>query len=76
METWLVVLLIGGGLLALLLLMFLGILAIKGAVALFAMAVDQGFVGIAAYIACWVLLAPAMLVACIIAGLWLFLAGH
>ncbi len=47
------------------------IAAFSGAVFLFAFAAEQGFVGIAAYIACWVFLFPVMLVICIIVGFFI-----
>jgi hypothetical protein len=39
-----------------------------GAISLFAWAVEQGFVGVAAYFACWFFLFPIMVVASIITG--------
>jgi uncharacterized MnhB-related membrane protein len=44
---------------------------ILGAIDLFTFAAHQGFVGLAAYLACWVFLAPAM--ACISAIIGLYL---
>ena len=43
-------------------------MALIGAVVLFAFASEQGFVGIAVYIACWVFMFPVMLVICIVLG--------
>ena len=43
---------------------------IVGAVALFALAAEQGFIGLAAYFACWVFLLPIMVVASIVVGLF------
>ena len=42
--------------------------AFVGAVALFMLAAEQGFIGLAAYVACWVFLSPLMLIICIIIG--------
>ncbi len=39
-----------------------------GAISLFLWAVEQGFVGVAAYFACWVFLFPIMVVASIVTG--------
>ena len=39
-----------------------------GTLFLFAYASEQGFIGTAAYFACWILLFPFMLAACIITG--------
>ena len=39
-----------------------------GAVGLFEWASEQGFVGVAAYFACWFFMFPLMIVACIIVG--------
>ena len=43
-----------------------------GAVALFFLATEQGFLGIAAYIGCWIFLTPLMIAGCILfaAGSW------
>ena len=45
--------------------------AFKMAIVLLAWAAEQGFVGIAAYIACWVFLFPVMLAACLFFGLFI-----
>ncbi|MEZ5813246.1 MAG: hypothetical protein R3E13_00730 [Alphaproteobacteria bacterium] len=42
---------------------------VVGAITLFAFAAEQGFIGLAAYFACWVFLLPVMLVASILVGL-------
>ncbi len=68
--------LVAGGILALSIAICLLIAAFGGAVFLFAFAAEQGFVGIAAYIACWVFLFPVMLVICIIVGLFIMWAGR
>jgi hypothetical protein len=39
-----------------------------GAIQIFSFAAEQGFLGIAAYVACWVFMAPVMLVASVIVG--------
>ena len=59
---------VGLGVLALLFYFFLRMLAI--AALLFAWASDQGFVGIAAYVACWVFLFPIMVAVCLIGALF------
>lgn len=41
----------------------------RGAVAILDTAMEQGFIGLAAYVACWVFLFPVMFVASFIAGL-------
>ena len=43
---------------------------IAGAVNLFSYAGKQGFVGLAAYVACWVFMAPIMATICILVGLF------
>ena len=61
------------GFIALLFAFFLLRLAFWGASALFAYAIEQGFVGLIAYIAAWVFLFPLMLVASIgvgVFGMW------
>ena len=71
MEPWVVILLlVVAGLGALWLIIMLGMAAFTGAVLLLAFASEQGFVGLAAYIALWVFLFPVMLVVCIIIGLF------
>ncbi len=45
---------------------------VYGAIGFFAMASAQGFVGIAAFIACWVFLAPVMVVLSVLFGIHLF----
>ena len=42
--------------------------AYLGAIFLLAWAGEQGFIGIAAYFACWIFIFPFMLAACIITG--------
>jgi hypothetical protein len=42
--------------------------ALAGALQLFGFAAEQGFLGIAAYVACWVFMAPVMLIGCIVVG--------
>ena len=51
--------------------LFLGYAAIKGALGLLADASNQGFLGLAAYIALWVFLFPVMAVVSILAGILL-----
>lgn len=62
METLILIIIIMAGLIGLAAL-------VLGAIALFAFAAEQGFVGLAAYVACWVFLLPIMIGACIITGL-------
>ena len=69
MEPWAIILLVVVGLFALWLIIKLGVAAFAGAVVLLAFAGEQGFIGLAAYIALWVFLFPAMLIVCIIIGL-------
>lgn len=67
METWLIILLIVGGLVGL----YLCFAAFIGAVYLLGFASEQGFIGLACYVACWVFLFPVMLVICIIVGIFI-----
>lgn len=69
MEPWAVILLVVGGLFAIWLAFVLFGAAFAGAVALFGFAAEQGFIGIAAYIACWVFFFPVMLAIAVIVGL-------
>lgn len=62
MEALILIILIIAGLIGLAAL-------VLGAIALFAFAAEQGFVGLAAYVACWVFLVPIMASVCIITGL-------
>jgi hypothetical protein len=71
MEPWVVILLVVGGLIALWLIYYLAMLTIGGALFLLAYANEQGFIGLAVYIAAWVFMFPVMLVICIIIGLLL-----
>ena len=63
----LVAVVVGLGVLALVLYLFTRMVFI--AVLLFAWASSQGFVGIAAYIACWVFMFPIMVAVCLIGAL-------
>lgn len=67
-ETTLLVGMIVMAILGLVLAFWLIRLALIGALALLAFAGEQGFVGLAAYVACWVFFFPVMLVICIIVG--------
>jgi len=60
--------LVAVGLVALVIAIYLIKYLFVGAVFLFAWASEQGFIGAAAYFACWILLFPFMLTACIITG--------
>jgi hypothetical protein len=65
MEQILLILLgIAALVLALYLLKFLFI----GAMVLFAWAAESGFIGVAAYFACWFFLFPVMICGCIVSG--------
>ena len=44
------------------------VLAFWGAIVILAFAAEQGFVGLAAYVACWVLFFPVMLIVSIVVG--------
>jgi len=57
------------GLVALVIAIYLIKYSFIGATFLFAWASEQGFIGVAAYFACWIFLFPFMLTACIIAGM-------
>ena len=76
MEPWQIILLIVGALFALGILFWLGMAALGGAALLFAFAAEQGFIGLAVYVACWVFLFPVMLVICIVVGLFLMWFGR
>ena len=69
MDPWLIILLVVGALFALGIFIWLCVAAIVGAIFLFAFASEQGFIGLAVYIACWVFLFPVMLIICIIVGI-------
>ena len=56
------------GLVALAIAILLIVFLFVGAIFLFAWASEQGFIGAAAYFACWILLFPFMLAACVITG--------
>ena len=70
MESWVIILLVmlpvAG--VALWLIFVFGRAAIVGAVFFLDLASDQGFIGLAAYLAVWVFMFPVMLVICIIVG--------
>jgi len=69
-EIGIIILLVVAGLLAVWLAIKLFRWALAGALYLLAFAGEQGFIGLAAYIACWVFLfPPAMLVISIIIGI-------
>ena len=76
MEPWLIILLVVGALIALVIFIRLCIAAFAGAVFLFAYAGEQGFIGLAVYIACWVFFFPVMLIICIVIGLFLMWASR
>lgn len=60
--------LVAVGIVCLVILFFLLRYAYFGALFLFEWAVEQGFIGAAAYVACWIFLFPFMLAACVITG--------
>ena len=76
MDTWLIILLILGAWSALVIFILLGGAAFRGAAFLFALAAEQGFIGRAAYVACWVFLFPVMLIICIVIGFFLMWASR
>ena len=76
MDTWLIILLVLGAWAALVIFIWLCGAAFAGAAFLFALAVGQGFIGRAAYVACWVLLFPVMLIVCIVIGFSLMWANR
>ena len=75
-PLWIIILLIVGTVFALWVLIWLCLAAFKGAALLFAFAAEQGFIGLAAYVACWVFLFPVMLVVCIVIGFFLMWASR
>ncbi|OHC73461.1 MAG: hypothetical protein A3B62_03275 [Rhodospirillales bacterium RIFCSPLOWO2_01_FULL_65_14] len=76
MDPGIVILLIVGGVIALGIVIGLCMAAFTGAVFLFGFAAEQGFLGLAAYIACWVFFFPVMLIICIIVGIILLWVAH
>ena len=71
METLIYIALgIVAALIALWLVISVLVLVFVGACNLFAWASESGFVGFAAYIACWVFLFPVMVIICLISGLF------
>lgn len=72
MDYGSVILLIIGWLVALSLIVSFAILVFMGAAGLLGWASEQGFVGVGAYVACWVFLFPFMLAACFIAGIFVY----
>ena len=69
-EGWIIVGLIIVGLVLLCLVLWVGKIILIGAGGLFYWASEQGFLGIAAYFACWIFLFPFMLIACAIYGFY------
>ena len=63
-----------GALFALGIFIWLCIAAFVGAAYLFTLASEQGFIGLAAYLACWVFFFPVMLIICIVIGFFLMWA--
>lgn len=63
-----ILVLVGVGIIALLIAIYLIKYIFIGAVFLFAWAGEQGFIGAAAYFACWIFLFPFMLAASVITG--------
>ena len=60
--------LVGVGIIALVIAIFLIKYLFVGAFFLFSWAAEQGFIGVAAYFACWIFLFPFMLTASVITG--------
>lgn len=67
-DFWTVIFLVAAGIALLALALFVISSLYYGVVLIFGFAAEQGFIGIAAYIACWVFLAPVMLVATFLVG--------
>ncbi len=65
METLILVIL---GIVALVVTIFLIKYLFIGTLFLFGWSSEQGFIGVAVYFACWIMLFPFMLAACIISG--------
>lgn len=74
-EVIILVILFGAGMWLLVLSMWLFSRVTVGAVNLFAMACEQGFIGIIVYFAALVFLLPVMLILCAISG-WLILSDE
>ena len=70
MEVLGIIIIILLGLLALTIGIYLLASLVTGAIILFAWATESGFIGVAAYFACWVFLFPIMLIGCIIVGIF------
>ena len=68
MEAIGIIVLIAVGIVALGIALYLLKFLIIGAVVLLAWAGESGFIGVAAYFACWVFLLPLMIIGCIISG--------
>lgn len=68
MDFWNMVFLIVIGSAVLMLIVFLLVSLYFGFIGIFAFAAEQGFLGISAYVACWVFLMPVMAVAHFIVG--------
>jgi uncharacterized membrane protein len=60
--------LVGVGIIALVIVILLIKYLFVGAFFLFSWAAEQGFIGVAAYFACWIFLFPFMLTASVITG--------
>lgn len=71
MDSWVILLFLLGGLIALGIIILLLCAAFAGAMFVLELAAEQGFIGIAVYIACWVFFFPVMLVICVIIGLFI-----
>lgn len=74
-EIVILVILFGAGMWLLAIGVWLFSYIAAGAVNLFAMACEQGFIGIIVYFAAWVFLLPVMLILCAISG-WLILSDE
>lgn len=60
---------------AIIFLLWIGAMIVAGATVHLAWASEQGFLGVAAYVALWVIASPLMLIVSIIAG-WFVLKEH
>ena len=76
MEWWVILLLVFGGLVGLWVAYLLSRAALLGAAHLLGLAAEQGFIGLAAYLACWVFFPPVMLVVCIVLGIFIMWAAR
>lgn len=65
---WVIVLLVAAGLIALSIALSVLFAGVLGALLLFTFAAEFGFIGVVAYIVCWVIFFPVMLIVSIVLG--------